>query len=312
VRIRPIIALSAVALAAVALVGCSSQAAPKTSPTSTSAAPDLCTAKVASGAASDAVKVTGEVGKEAKISFTKPLTVDKLQSTVVTEGKGDKLKAGDLVQFALTEYNAKTGDKNGAIGQTASSLLPQQVSADSVLGKVLGCAGVGTRVVATMPGDESTPASIDVVDVLKIVPTAAWGAAQAPVAGMPTVELAKNGTPSITIPKGAAEPKDLKIAVLKKGDGAKVAEGDQVLTQYLGVTWADGKKFDSSWERGAPAPFNTQGVYQGFGKAMVGQTVGSQVLVVMPPSMGDTSGSLKGKTLVFVIDILGAQHAGTQ
>ena len=84
------------------------------------------------------------------------------------------------------------------------------------------------------------------------------------------------------------------------------------MLHYTGLVWETEEVFDSSWERGAPAPFNTQGVYHGFGKAMVGQTVGSQVLVVMPPSMGDTSGSLKGKTLVFVIDLLGAQHAGTQ
>ena len=45
-----------------------------------------------------------------------------------------------------------------------------------------------------------------------------------------------------------------------------------------------------------------------------GQTVGSQVLVVIPPKDGYGEGDinandLKGETLVFVVDIIGAQKA---
>lgn len=306
-RTRPFIALSVAALAALSLVGCSSQSEPEASASATNtAAPDLCTARVASGDASDAVKVSGKVGEQAKVSFDKPLEITALQSTVVSKGSGDKIASGDFIKFALTEYNAETGKKNGAIGQGDGTLLPQQVSASSTLGQVLGCATVGTRVVATMPGDEDYPATVDVLDVLGVVPTAAWGDPQPPVDGMPKVTLADDGTPSITIPDTDA-PKDLEMADLKKGDGAKVAAGDDVLTQYVGVKWSDGKQFDSSWKRGVPAQFNTENVYKGFKKALVGHTVGSQVLVVMPPSMGDTSGDLKGETLVFVVDILGVQ-----
>ena len=153
-RIRPLIALSVAALAALTLAGCSSSPSASPSPT-TSAAADLCSAKVKAGAASDAVKVTGDVGKEATATFSKPLSVTALQSSVVTEGSGDKVKSGDIVQFALTEFNAQTGAKNGAIGQKAGTLLPQPISADSVLGQVLGCAKEGTRIVATIPGDEN-------------------------------------------------------------------------------------------------------------------------------------------------------------
>ena len=55
---------------------------------------------------------------------------------------------------------------------------------------------------------------------------------------------------------------------------------------YTGVKWSDGTVFDSSWEAGAPATFATTGVVEGFKQALEGQTVGSQVLVVIPPAFG--------------------------
>lgn len=314
-RIRPLAALSVAALAALTLAGCSSSAAPSASP-STSAAADLCSAKVKSGAASDAVKVSGSVGKEATATFDKPLDISALQSSVVTKGSGDKIRNGDLVQFALTEFNAQTGAKNGAIGQTDGTLLPQQISANSVLGQVLGCATVGTRVVATIPGDESNPASVDIVDVLKVVPNAAWGTPVDPKEGFPKVKLAKDGTPSVTLPKGDI-PTAFQKETLKKGDGPVVAAGDGVLVQYYGVSWNSGKVFDKSWGK-QPFSFTVgSGVVQGFTDAVKGETVGSQVLAVLPPSVAYGTGTindkdLKGQTLVFVVDILGVQHGTAQ
>lgn len=312
-RIRSAIALSVAALCALALAGCSSASAPKTSPTATAAPVSLCKARVPSGSASNAVKVGGSVGTVASMSFSKPLTVPKLQSTMIKQGAGPKLKAGELVQFALTEYNAKTGAENGAIGQSAGTLLPQTISPDSILGQVLGCAKVGTRVVAAIPGNESSDASVDVVDVLKIVPDKAWGASQAPQSGFPAVTVAANGTPSVTIPR-TAMPTAFEKETLKKGDGPVVAPNDAVVVQYYGVSWNTKKVFDKSWGR-SPFPFQVgQGVVTGFSNAVAGETVGSQVLAVLPPSVAYGKGTinakdLKGQTLVFVIDILGVQHA---
>ena len=52
---------------------------------------------------------------------------------------------------------------------------------------------------------------------------------------------------------------------------------------------------------------------QGFTDAVVGETVGSQVIAVLPPSVAYGEGEindadLTGQTLVFVIDIL-ARHS---
>jgi FKBP-type peptidyl-prolyl cis-trans isomerase len=318
VRIRPIAALSAAALAALLLAGCSSSPAPTASPSpSASAAADLCSAAAAGGDAVKTVKVTGDVGSEATATFNKPLTVSKIQRTVITEGTGKKVKAGDLVQYALTAYNTETGAKLGSVGYKKGEVLPSQISADSPLGQVFGCAPVGTRVVAAFPSSETAPGEVYVLDLLKVVPAKAWGADQSSsTGGMPTVKLAKDGEPSIAIPKGTTAPTQTKIVTLKKGDGATVASGDQVLVQYKGVLWSDGKEFDSSWKRGTPASFQTTGVVKGFQKALEGQTVGSQVIVVIPPAEGygtKAQGAIPANsTLVFVVDILGTQHTTTQ
>jgi peptidylprolyl isomerase len=123
------------------------------------------------------------------------------------------------------------------------------------------------------------------------------------------VVLGADGTPTVTIPD-FAPPADLKIAVLQKGSGAVVKSGANVVVHYVGVNWNTKKVFDSSWGRGAPATFGTGQVIQGFGAAIVGQTVGSQVIVIIPPSQGyGEAGSPPDigptDTLVFVVDILG-------
>ena len=54
---------------------------------------------------------------------------------------------------------------------------------------------------------------------------------------------------------------------------------------YTGWLW-DGTQFDSSWDRGEPATFALTGVIAGWTQGLVGQTVGSQVLLVIPPDLG--------------------------
>ena len=134
---------------------------------------------------------------------------------------------------------------------------------------------------------------------------------------MPTVELADDGAPTVTLPDGDI-PTEFSKATLKKGDGAIVAVGDQVLVQYHGVSWDTGKVFDESWGK-QPFSFTVgSGVVPGFSDAVTGETVGSQVIAVLPPSVayGEKSdintSELAGQTLVFVVDILAVAHAATQ
>jgi FKBP-type peptidyl-prolyl cis-trans isomerase len=146
------------------------------------------------------------------------------------------------------------------------------------------------------------------MDIQSLVPTKAWGEDQAPVDGAPQVTLADDGAPTVAIPSTDA-PTDLQVSVLKKGDGDVVPEAATVTVQYQGVQWDTGEVFDQSWG-GVPATFSLDAVVPGFSSAIAGQTVGSQVLAVIPPALAygeateENTSELAGKTLVFVIDIL--------
>ena len=143
----------------------------------------------------------------------------------------------------------------------------------------------------------------------------ATGEAQAAPDGFPAIGVTiaddETGTPTLAIPDGDA-PADLQVATLIKGTGAVVGTAADVLVNYQGSIWGTKAIFDDSWARGAATNFNTSQVVTGFAKAIEGQTVGSQVLVTIPPSegYGETGNSGAGitgtDTLVFIIDILGA------
>lgn len=312
--------LSVLAIAALAfsLAACSS---------STSA--DGCT-PTSSGSNSSKVKVTGKFGAAPTVKFTKGLSTKKTERSVVIDGKGAVAKADGTVEVDYTAYDGTTGKKIDATTYKKGSTTAFQLKESSILPgmiKGLKCSPAGSRVVAVIPpadafksagseglGVKGTDSLVFVFDVVKVtapvkVLPKANGAVQKPVAGLPTVKLAANGEPTVTVPKADA-PADLKIADLKKGTGTTVKSGDTVTVHYTGVIWATGKVFDSSWTRGQPASFATTGVIPGFGKALVGQKVGSQVIAVIPPadgygSAGQTAAGISGTdTLVFVVDIL--------
>jgi len=132
----------------------------------------------------------------------------------------------------------------------------------------------------------------------------------------------KFGTkPSLTIPSTAA-PTQLSAEVLSEGTGAQVVSGQTLVANYLGETWdlKAGKPnvFDNSYDRKQPAgfPIGVGAVIKGWDQALVGQTAGSRVLLVIPPNLAyDASKAqtteLAGHTLVFVVDIIGSLNKGT-
>ena len=147
---------------------------------------------------------------------------------------------------------------------------------------------------------KKTDTLLFVIDVKTVrTPLArATGAPVAPVAGLPTVRLAADGKPTITVPAGAAAPTQLVTQVLIKGTGPAVTAGQTITVHYTGVKW-DGKQFDSSWDRGQPldTAIGNGSVIAGWDEGLVGQTVGSQVLLVVPPDKGyGTPGSSDGKS----------------
>lgn len=121
--------------------------------------------------------------------------------------------------------------------------------------------------------------------------------------------------PDLTIPK-ADPPAKLSTKVLSEGDGSVVKKGDLLVADYLGQTWAekDGKEnvFDNSYDRKQPAPFRVGvgKVVKGWDQGLVGQKVGSRVLLTIPPADGygdQAKDAIPAKsTLVFVVDLVDA------
>ena len=118
-------------------------------------------------------------------------------------------------------------------------------------------------------------------------PTKSTGTPQTQDPKLPTVKDKASGEPEITIPDVDA-PTTTTAEVIKQGDGATIAEGDTALVQYKGVLYKGGKEFDSSWSKGAPTTFTISngGLIPGFVKGLVGQKIGSQVMIVVTPEDG--------------------------
>ncbi|MBW4040604.1 MAG: FKBP-type peptidyl-prolyl cis-trans isomerase [Acidobacteria bacterium] len=322
---------------AVLLAGCSS-AAPKastsaTGPSASSAsAPSASTAATTgplscptSGPESAAVKVTGTGSTEPTVSFPTPTKVTTTERSTIRSGSGATVKQGDSVSLAYAMYDATTGKKLDSRGWSAKSRVVFPVDAAQVLpgfAESIVCAREGDRVAAVIPASKAfgTAGSkqiavaggdsiVFVADIVGLSPTRATGVSKALPTGFPQVTLASTGAPTVKIP-ATAPPKTLEIADSKVGTGATVQTGDTVTVQYQGVLWRTGSVFDQSWGKTGPTSFATTQVVPGFGKALVGQKVGSQVVAILPPSegygtTGSSDGSIKGTdTMVFVIDIL--------
>lgn len=128
---------------------------------------------------------------------------------------------------------------------------------------------------------------------------------------MPSVEGSKGTKPVLAFP-GPDAPEGLQVQVLDAGDGRVVEAGDTIVAHYLGQTW-DGDVFDSSYDRGQPLDFQVGVgmVIRGWDDALVGQRVGSRLLLSIPAELGygdrgvPQAGIAGGATLVFVTEILG-------
>jgi peptidylprolyl isomerase len=106
-------------------------------------------------------------------------------------------------------------------------------------------------------------------------------------------------------------PADLVINDLSVGDGPEATPGQAVTVHYVGVSFATGEEFDSSWSRNDPFRFPLGGgrVIAGWDKGVAGMKVGGRRQLVIPPHLaygdrGAGSAIKPGETLIFVVDLL--------
>ena len=105
-------------------------------------------------------------------------------------------------------------------------------------------------------------------------------------------------------------PSGLRYQDLSAGQGAEATEGATALVHYTG--WlTDGKKFDSSRDRGEPFAFRVGAgqVIAGWDEGVAGMKVGGRRKLVIPASLGYGQGGAPpvippGATLVFDVELL--------
>ncbi|MFD3444824.1 FKBP-type peptidyl-prolyl cis-trans isomerase [Microbacteriaceae bacterium 4G12] len=116
--------------------------------------------------------------------------------------------------------------------------------------------------------------------------------------------------PEIEFIDGPA-PEELVITDIRVGDGAEAQAGSTVNVHYLGVDFETGEEFDSSWNRGQSINFPLASLVKGWQEGIPGMRVGGRRQLVVPPQLayGPAGGGhrLSGRTLIFVIDLLGVQ-----
>jgi len=103
----------------------------------------------------------------------------------------------------------------------------------------------------------------------------------------------------------------LEVQEMKPGTGAEAKSGQKVHVHYTG--WlTDGKKFDSSVDRGQPFSFTLGAgqVIKGWDQGVAGMKVGGKRKLTIPPELAYGSKGVGGglippnSTLVFEVELL--------
>jgi len=329
VRARPVLLLAAACLPVLLVSACGKSSA--TTPTGSASGSSSTTASPTASWSGELPTVTGDYGKQTTITIPHGGPPSDLQVKVLKQGDGATLAKGDL---AVVDYVGAIWDsgtvfdssfKHGGpvgfpigIGQVIPgwdhSLVGQKVGS-RILMVLPPAEGYGANG-ASQVGIKGTDTLVFAVDILGAHQgdESASGKATPPQDdGVPGVTVTP-GKPTITIPPGSP-PNKLIVYPVITGNGPKVQKGDTIVAQYVGTIWKSGKQFDASWDRHEPisVTIGAGQVIKGWDQGLVGQTVGSRVVLVLPPkyaygAKGNPPTIQPTDTIVFVVDILAAYH----
>lgn len=276
------------------------------------------------------VTVSGPMGSRPTIDFKAPLSFAKTQSKVVREGagEGEAVTASSIVTVDYLGINASDGAEfdSSYQGEPAEFSLGEVIPGFSV---GLRGARAGDRVLVGVASEDgygqvgSAPAIrpgdslIFVVDVHKVVNplTEAEGTKVEPPPTVPELTYDEQGHPEkfVATPQTTDAPDDLGVYPLIKGEGPMVKSGQTITVEYVGQLYPEGEVFDESWSNDQPISFaiGIGQVIKGWDEGLVGQPVGSRVILVIPSELGYGE-SGQGETippnadLIFVVDVLQA------
>jgi peptidylprolyl isomerase len=120
--------------------------------------------------------------------------------------------------------------------------------------------------------------------------------------------------PTVEVPSDQPPSYQLELEDITVGEGEEATSGRIVEVHYVGVSWATGKQFDASWDRGDTFKFGLgKGqVIPGWDQGVAGMKVGGRRRITIPPNLAygkRGAGGVIGpdETLVFVVDLVGVR-----
>ncbi|WP_042449994.1 FKBP-type peptidyl-prolyl cis-trans isomerase [Streptacidiphilus jiangxiensis] len=273
--------------------------------------------------------VSGTFGQSIKITPAKGTPDGKFVVKTLSEGTGATVTKDDVVAFSFAGQNWAGKSFINSYEQGGGATVDNLHTTPMVPMFTQAMVGhkVGSRVEVVAPpgagfGNAGYPklgischdTLALVFDITEAVPSDAMaqGATLPVSADLPKVDVKAGGPATFTITDAQRDPKNLGVGVLIKGKGPVVKPGQNLIAQYTGATLKDGKVFDFSWKYGGASSFviGAGQVIPGWDKGLVGQTVGSRVILSIPSAEAygaqGNQGIPPNANLVFVVDILGA------
>lgn len=279
------------------------------------------------------ITVTGSPEAAPKIDFNAPLKFDESERKLLDKGPGtgDAINKTSLVTMDYLGVNASDGaivDSSYDAGQPAT-FRPSE----AIKGFAAGLQGAqaGDRVLITVAskdgydptGNQTTvrpgDSLIFVVDVIEVDNplTEAKGTPDPAPSSVPELGYDDENHPKkFKATKGTPDSlEELGVYPIIKGNGPPIQSGQTVTVEYVGQLYPDGKVFDESWSRDelVSFPIGSGGVIKGWDQGLVGQRVGSRVILTIPSRLGygkqgqPDGGIPANADLIFAIDILAVQ-----
>jgi peptidylprolyl isomerase len=200
--------------------------------------------------------------------------------------------------------------------RAAAKLARERAAAAAARRRMLSIVGAAVAVIAVIGlvvflavrGDDS-PSTPDAAA------SATPGGTSAAASAAPFPQLPEGADPALgtkpAVTAGTGALTKLTVTTLVEGKGPATQAGQTLSVNYVGVTYADGKEFDASWNRKQPISFavGKSEVIPGWDQGLVGVKVGSRVQLDIPSNLayGDSpEGGRPAGPLRFVVDVLAA------
>lgn len=313
VALRALALLPAAVLLAPLLAACTAQIAP--------ASADGC---IAPGGASEAISVSGDFGTVLELDSATPIASDALQRSVLQAGAGEPVAAGDVFVGRLNIFVGSTGDP---YAQDPTRMVFDAEALAPWYFDTIRCGRAGDRIASVVPAvdmlgegggapagiadDDTMVVVVDLRAVLSAGEGQAAGTPQELPPGLPGLVLDADGAPTATLGPEVAATTEPAAAAAIVGTGARVRVDDTVLMHTRTVIARTGEIVEDTWGT-EPISLPLAEALPGLRDGIAGQTVGSRLVIVLPPGAGYSPADLEalgyqaGDVMVSVVDILDA------